>query len=265
MPIMLNPASTWMTSPVIPAAMSEHRNAAVFSDVVDGDVAPQGGPGLDLLEYLAEVGDAGCGQGLDRPGRDGVRPDPRGAQRRRDVAHVRFQTRLCRAHHVVVRDHPGGAEVGQGQQSAVAPVHHGPCRLGESREAVCAHIVRDRVRVPGEGFEIVALQCLAGSECDRVHDDVESVPAFTQRFERAVDLGIACDVAFQDDVRARLGREPGHALAETFVLAGEREVGALPAHRARNSPGDRAIAGNPQDQGSLAFEKRHRRSGPAED
>ena len=92
----------------------------------------------------------------------------------------------------------------------------------------CASRVRD--------FKIVALQRLARRECDRVHDDVESVPALAQRFEGAIDLGIARDITFQDDIRACLGRQLGHAFAETFVLTGECELGTPPGASHAQSP-----------------------------
>ena len=117
----------------------------------------------------------------------------------------------------------------------------------------------DRVRFPGERIQIVSLECLARRERHRVHDDVESVPPLPKRLECVLDVRIARDIAFENDVRVHVGGKPGDAFAKPLVLTGERELRALSMHGARDSPGDRTIAGNAEDQGSFALQKSHGR------
>ena len=114
--------------------------------------------------------------------------------------------------------------------------------------------------IPCQRLQIIALERLARRERDGVHDDVESVPTLAQRLERAMDLRIVRDIAFEDDIRVGLCRQPADAWTEAFVLTGERELGALSAHRTRDPPSDRAIAGYAEYESPLAFEKRHRQS-----
>ena len=105
-----------------------------------------------------------------------------------------------------------------------------------------------------------ATQILHRREGDRVHEDVEPIPAAVDlRDERGDVLGLG-RVAQQDRhlvmVRQRLD-EPGDVVLETVVEIGEREPRALALEARRDPPGDAPLIPNANDERALSLEQPH--------
>src|SRR5690606_367854 len=96
--------------------------------------------------------------------------------------------------------------------------HHRQCSLGKCGEAVGTDVMGDAERFAIDAFQVVSLQCSPGGECDRVDQDVETVPVLGQCGKQRVDLGIVRYIAGQDDIGAELGSEFGDAVLEFFGL-----------------------------------------------
>ena len=71
-PVAWKPASTIITSPVMPLPASLRRNAAASATSNGLDVAPERGAFLIDIQDAREPGDAGGRQRLDRARRDGI-------------------------------------------------------------------------------------------------------------------------------------------------------------------------------------------------
>ena len=121
MPTVLKPLSTYMISPVMPAARSEHRNVGGVAHVLERDVAAERRDLGDVVQHLAKPADAGGRERLDRAGGDAVDADALRPEVGGQEAHVGLEARLGEAHDVVVRDRAHRAEVRQRQHRAVAP------------------------------------------------------------------------------------------------------------------------------------------------
>ncbi len=95
MAVVLKPPSTYMISPLMPDARSEHRKRAGVADFFDGDVATQRGLRFVGGQHLAEVLDAGSGEGADRAGRYAVDASTVRAQGAGQVTYAGFQEALA--------------------------------------------------------------------------------------------------------------------------------------------------------------------------
>jgi hypothetical protein len=124
-------------------------------------------------------------------------------------------------------------------------------------QAVAGDIVRDREVLAGEVVQVLALQRFARRETHRVHEDVETVPVPAQFGEQSVDLCVLGDVARQHDVRAEGVGRLVDAILQPLVLISEGELSAFAMHCVGNAPGDRALAGDADDQGTLAVQESH--------
>src|SRR5258706_6938903 len=226
--------------------------------LVDGHVAPHGRVFLDELQYPAESRDAGRGQRLDRPGRYRVDADALRSEVRGQVAHGSLQARLGESHGVVVRDDTLGAEVGEGQQRAVAPFHERQRRLGERRKAVRRDVVRLAECLAREPVEQLAGDRFALGKPDGVHEAVQPAPERAQRLEQRRDLGITRDVAGIHGAAIEVLRQVRDALPEAISNIGESQFGALAARRPGDAVGDRAVAEQARDENLLCGEESHR-------
>ena len=112
-------------------AASLTRNAQSEPTSSISDLARQRRAAAGFGDQLVEARDAGRRPRAYRSGRNCIDPDAAGPEFSRKVADGRFERGLHRAHHAVVRDHLGGAEIGHGEQRA-ALVHQ---RFGEPRHA----------------------------------------------------------------------------------------------------------------------------------
>ncbi|MNR03173.1 hypothetical protein D3C85_1190540 [compost metagenome] len=210
-------------------------------------------------QHLAEVLDAGSGEGADGTCRYAVDASTVRAQGAGQVTYASFQGSLGHAHDVVVRHGALGAQVRQGQQAAVAAFHHFATGFGQGHEAVGADVVRDAETVTGGGFGEVAVQLVARGEADGVHDAVQAVPLLAQLFEDLGDFFIAGHVAREAQLRARTP-----ALCELFdttlefvVLISEGKLSALAMHGGSDAGCDGQLAGDTDDQYALTGEKTH--------
>src|SRR5690554_2039112 len=154
------------------------------ADFLDGHVAAQRGAGFVVGQHLAEALDAGGGQGADRAGGDGVDADAVRAEAGGQVAYTGFQAGLGHAHDVVVGHGAYRAQVGQGQQVAVALLQGFPAGLGQGDEAVGADVVGDLETVTGGDFGEVAVQLVAGGKTDRVYDAVDAFGPFLFQLDK---------------------------------------------------------------------------------
>src|SRR5690606_41219292 len=100
-------------------------------------------------------------QGTDRASGNGVDADAVLAQAVGQVAHAGFQAGFGHAHDVVVGHGAYGAQVGQGQQVAVALFQQLTAALGQRDEAVGADVVGNLVAITGGCFGEVAIQLVA--------------------------------------------------------------------------------------------------------
>src|SRR5207237_3821075 len=92
---------------------------------------------------------------------------------------------------------------------------------------------------------------------DRVHDDVELAPLALEEPERRIALTVDGHIEREREARAERVREGLDPLLHLVVEVGECELGALAVHRLGDTPGDRAIGRDPDDEGALAGEKSH--------
>src|ERR1051326_6155478 len=221
------------------------------ADLVDRDGAPQRRMAVLEIEHQPRLGDAGAGERAHRPGRNGVDADAGRAEIRCEVAHRGLQRGFRDPHHVVVRHHPGRAAVG-GREHRAAGSHQPRRALGDLGEGEAGdHHGADEILARGVG--IAAPELVAVGKRDRVHQEIQLLPAAGHLGEHQVDGAQVLDVARQDQARAERFRERPHALAERVALVGEGQDGALAGQSFGNSPGDRVVVGDPHDQPALAL------------
>ena len=210
-----------------------------------------------MAEHLAEIGDAGRSQRLDRSGRDRVHADAFGTEIQREITHASFKARLGQTHHVVVDQRTLGAEITEREDRTLAALHLRTRGLRQRGEAVAGNIVRDREPLARQAFEETTIERFARRIADRMHQDVETIPALAEFSEYAVDLRIIGDVARQHDVRPARLRGRFHARLELVHLIGKGEFRAFAMHRFGDAAGDRALAGDADDQCALSLQETH--------
>ena len=90
-----------------------------------------------------------------------------------------------------------------------------------------------------------------------MYEYVDAVPVLGDRFEQCVDLGIDTDIERVRQFRSEPGRKFVDTPFELVVLIREREFGAFARERLSNARCDGTIAGDADDQRSLAGHEAH--------
>ncbi len=106
-------------------------------------------------------------------------------------------------------------------------------------------------------LEVITGQLVGRREGDGMDNDVESVPAAAQCLEQGVDLLVTADIAGQHDIRITLLCHLFNAWPEFFVRVAECQLGAFPAHGLRDTPGDRPVAGQPDNECAFSAQESH--------
>ncbi len=226
---------------------------ACLTDIFDGHVAAQRRVLLVPFKDVAEVADAGSGQCLDRPRREGVDADILGAEVGGEVAHARLQRGLGDAHDVVMRYPLLRPVIGEREQRA-AVRHHRLGALGDRRERIAAdqHRLGEIIR---RGVDIAAVELFAVGEGDGVEQEIDAAPGRLQLRERGIDRCRLGDIAIADHDAADLLRQRFHAFSERVALVGESKLGAVRVAGLGDAPGERAAIGHTHDQTALAAHK----------
>src|SRR5260221_8907854 len=104
----------------------------------------------------------------------------------------------------------------------------------------------------------LVLQVLARGEGDGVDERVKTAELLVDLLEDRVDLGVAGDVARQDErgVLER-ARQLLDALLQTVALVGEGEAHPLARESLRDRPRNRALVSHTENDSGLSFEHRH--------
>ena len=195
-----------------------------------------------MREQFVEVADPGSRQSLDRSGRDTVDANAHRTYAERKVTYARFQTRLGKPHHVVIRYCPHRTQIGHGDDSRVAPLHEWQSSLDQRRKTVGADVVGDAKSFPGNGVVKITAESFARRVCNGVDDAVEAIPGLAQLGKARRDLFVAGHIAGKDQLRVKFRRQPFDALAYAFALVGERQFGTLTMHGFGDTIRDRAVA-----------------------
>src|SRR5262249_38472422 len=222
-------------------------------DFLDRHAAPQRRVVLVPFEDVAEVADPRRRQRLDRTRGDGVDTDVLLAQVGGEIANGRLERRFGDPHHVVMRHPFLGAVIGEREQCAAAR-HQLLRALGERGERVAAHqhrlgkIVRRRIQV-------TAAKLIFVEEGDGVHEKIERAPFRFDRRESRADSVRFGHVAVADHRPADLLRQRFDPFLQRLALMSEGELGALPMASLCDTPGERAVIGDTQDQAALAAQE----------
>ena len=102
--------------------------------------------------------------------------------------------------------------------------------------------------LPRDGVDVLALELLPRGEADGVYDGVQSVPALGQSLECCIDLLVAGDIQWQDQVGFALARQVCDPGLKFVVWIGEGDLRPLAVHRLCYAVGDGAVAGNAGDE-----------------
>src|SRR5262249_39235657 len=157
------------------------------------------------------------------------------------------------SHYVVMRHPFLGAVIGEREQRT-APRHQLLRALGERSERVTAHqhglgkIVRRRVQVASGQLILVR-------EGDGMHKKIERAPFRLIPGEGRADGPRSAPVEVPDPHPADLLRQRFDPLLQRFALISESELGALPMASLCDTPGERAVVSDTQDQAALAAQE----------
>src|SRR5262249_46799327 len=223
------------------------------ADFLDRHAAPQWRVVLVPFEDVAEVTDPRRRQRLDRARGDGVDADILFPQIGGEIANGRLERRFGDPHHVVMRHPFLGPVIGEREQRAAA--RHQPLRaLGERSERVATHQTR-LGKIVGRRCQVAAGQLILVGEGDRMHEEIERAPFRLNRRESRVDSVWFGDVAVTEPQPANLLRQRFDPFLQRLALISESELGALPVASLCDTPGERAVVGDTQDQAALAAQE----------
>ena len=90
-----------------------------------------------------------------------------------------------------------------------------------------------------------------------MHDDIQAVPIVVQLLEDPDDLLVTADVAGKRNLGFAFARQFFHPAAQLLVLVGKGEICAFALHGRGNTPGNRAVARQADDECALALQKSH--------
>jgi hypothetical protein len=126
--------------------------------------------------------------------------------------------------------------------------------FGISFSARCA-IAADQHRVGeiiGRGVDITAVELILVRKSDGMDEEVEGAPYGLHFRENSIDCGGVCHIAMPDHDAAKLLRQRLDALLQRIALIRECDFSAVTATGFGNTPCQRSLVGNPDDQAALA-------------
>ena len=180
------------------------------------------------------------------PAEDGVDPDLLGPEVVRQVLDGGVERGLADAHHVVARDDPLAAEVGQGGDRA-ALGHHAGRVSRHDRQRVDAD-VHGRLEAFAAGVDERAFQVVDRGKRDRMEHEVERAIRLLCLVEYPGDVVVFLDVARGDQLGAdrvgQLADAPFHLVAGQV---GEAELGPFLEELLGDRPGDAEVVRDAQD------------------
>src|SRR5690606_3170037 len=118
-------------------------------------------------------------------------------------------------------------------------------------------VVGDTKSFAVHGVDIPTFELIRRRKRDRVNEDVEAVPVLGQAVEERVDPRIVGHVERQHDARAELLRHALDAFRELLALMAEGKLRAFAPQCLRDTPGNRAIAGEADHDGPLTGQESH--------
>ncbi len=167
-----------------------------------GEWVPQ-----DALRVL-ESWDRPGGDGLERPRRDGVDPDPARTELACEIPHDCLERRFRRTHPVIHRPCNACVE-GERDDRSTGYRHQRRERRRQRLQRVAAHVKCGADRAP-RSFEKAATEAIGGRKADGMNEPVDAAPETPHVLGNRLHLGHIGDVHLED-----LGRrlEPLRALA----------------------------------------------------
>src|SRR6185312_12853245 len=127
-------------------------------------------------------------------------------------------------------------EIAQSHEAA-AGAHQRCAPATEIGEGVAGDLQATQEIGPGS-VDVAAFQLIWIGECDRMHDEIESLPILAEGRENAADALLVGYVAVHHDLAVDAVGERTDALAQRVALEGEGELGALRMHRLGDAPSD---------------------------
>ena len=118
----------------------------------------------------------------------------------------------------------------------------------------------DLEAVTGGHFSEVAIELVAGSKADRVHDAVDAFgPLLLQLDKYLLDLGVVAHITGKAHLGAGapVGGKAFHTALELVVLIGEGQFCTFTVHGGGNARGNRQFAGYTNDEYALSAKKSH--------
>ena len=206
-----------------------------------------------MSQKILQAFDTGCRQGAYRTRGDGIDAGSFRAEAGSHIAHIGFQAGLGHTHNIVIGHGADRPNITQGQHGAMPTLHHGPGSIRQRRETVGTDFMRHQKTRACDILQIITLELLFGGMGHGMHQYVQVVPVIIQMFEDGLDLSVVGDVTGDCDFRIGFTREGFHAFAQSFILVSECQSRSFTAHGLGDTPGDRTIAGHPDDQGVLVF------------
>ncbi len=187
-------------------------------------------------------------------GRDGVHADVERSKLKGEVAAGGLQRRLDRPHHIVIGDHPVGADIAHREHRP--PIGHQGC--GELRHA--HERVAGNVHGPGEAgsrtIEQSALKVVFRREGDRVNEAVELSPAGADQRKQFLQLAGVFDIERSGDLGAQSLRERLDVRTGLVVEPCHGKVGAGLPEGGRAAVSDRMLVRDADDQRLVPLEDR---------
>jgi hypothetical protein len=88
-------------------------------------------------------------------------------------------------------------------------------------------------------------------------NDIKPVPAFAEVFKQGIDLIITTDITRQHNIGVALLCHLRDTHTHFLVRVAERQFGAFPLHGLCNTPGNRPVAGQPDNQCAFSAQESH--------
>ena len=224
-----------------------------MTEFLGGAAALERGMLLVVLDHGSESGNAAGGKGLDRAGADAVDPDPLRAEIVGQITGAGLKGGLGDSHHIVVRDHLGGAIVAH-RDNAAANSHHGGGFAGKGDQRIGADVMGDTEGLAARGDEI-PFEGILGGKGDRVEHEVELRGDLADLAEEGGDIAVIGDIAgLKEGVGTEFGDEFLHVLLEALSLIIEEEGGTRLLPGLGDCPCDAAFVGDAENDADFTCE-----------